>query len=356
MTEPLVSICIPTCNRASLLERSLDSILHQDYPTLEILVGDNASTDETEMLCRKLASRNSRIIYIRREKNIGIYPNHNDLINRSRGDLVAFFHDDDEFDPSLVREEVSFLMEHPNAGLVSPDWQLVDEQGRLLGQRIHPVPALQKGFHYIERTLRSGQSSVGLSGTMIRRSVLGHSRLNENGPIGFADFVLWFELAERSWVGHIPKPLYSYRLHTQSLSRRSIVSISADYRQVLEQFCDQHLARWPNHASQVRRWTRQIHRYLFWMLVYEIILHQSRRGLDKKQSPLRYRTVFEWIDYRLTEKELQEALALIRSYPGDLLERAVQQGIPFLLKMRWTWPLERLVSHTPSLRGFLGLQ
>ncbi len=355
MTAPLVSILVPTSNRAALLQRSLKSILTQDYKPLEIWIGDNASTDETERLCRGLNETDSRVHYVRRERNIGIYPNHNDLIERSRGEYLTFFHDDDEFDPQLVREEVAFLSKHPEAGIVSPDWRLIDEQGTALGNRRHLVPPVQKGQEYIERTMRSGQSSIGLSGTMIRRSAMGKSRFDENGPVGFGDFVLWFEMAERASVGHIPGELYSYRLHTQSLSRRSILSVTKDYREAISRYFKEHLSRWPDHGPLVRRWQNLTDRYLFWVLAYEISLHF--RGTVKPTGPGdRYRTVFELMDYRLSEEEFRQVLTQFRSIRGGAAEGLARGAINFLVHVHWTWPLGHLAPHAPALRGFLGLQ
>ncbi len=355
MNGPLVSICVPTANRANFLKRSLESILTQDYAALEILIGDNASTDDTRALCCSAAAADPRVRYIRRERNIGIYPNHNDLIEQSQGEFIAFLHDDDEFRPSLIREEVSFLTAQPEAGFVSPDWTLIDEEGRTLGARDHAVPELQEGTAYIEQTMKTGRSCVGLSGTMIRRSALGNSRFNEKGPIGFGDFVLWFEIAERQRVGHIPKQLYSYRLHTKSLSRRSALSVTKDYREAILGYCDAHLKRWPEHSPLVQRWRGMTHKYLFWMLAYEISLYFNK-GLKSGAEDRRYRTVFELMDYRLSDMEFKDLLAQFRAIRGGLPENLARQLINFLLLVRWTWPLSQLAPRAPSLRGLLRLQ
>ncbi len=355
MSEPLVSICVPTANRANFLKRSLDGILAQDYRNLEILIGDNASTDETAELCRAAAANDPRVHAIRREKNIGIYPNHNSLIEQSKGEFIAFLHDDDEFKPSLVREEIGFLAAHTEAGFVSPDWTLIDEQGTMLGARNHPVPELQEGASYIERTMRAGRSCVGLSGTMIRRSALGDIRFDEKGPIGFGDFILWFKIAERWQVGHIPKQLYSYRLHTKSLSRRSALSVTKDYREAILGYCDAHLKQWPEHSALVQRWRGMTHKYLFWMLAYEISLYFNK-GLKSGAEGRRYRTVFELMGYQLNDMEFKDLLAQFRTVRGGLPENLARQLINFLLFIRWTWPLSQLAPRAPSLRGLLRLQ
>ncbi len=351
----LVSICVPTCNRLELLQRSISTILAQDYEPLEILIADNASTDGTEAYCWQLSRSDNRVRYIRRAENIGIYQNHNLLIEESRGEYVCFQHDDDEYDPHLIQEEAAFLSQHPEAGLVSPDWTLMDESGNRLGSRSHRVPHLQEGLVYIEQTLRSGRSSVGLSGTMIRRTALASARFDENGPIGFGDFVLWFEIAERWKIGHIPKPLYAYRLHTKSLSRRSILSITEDYQKALFTYCRQHLARCPDHSSMTQRWRRLIERYLFWMLAYEICLHYSHHKKSDGHDPSQFRTIFELMDYRLSPQEFEEVLVKWRSVRAGWIESLSRQAIQSLIYLGWTQPLAGVAPYAPALRRALGL-
>ena len=119
--RPLVSIGLPTFNRARFLKETLPTILAQRYEPLEILISDNASTDDTEALGRMMEAADSRIRYLRQSENIGLYPNHNALIEESHGEYLCFFHDDDEYAPTILREEVSFLMDHPDAGVVTEE-------------------------------------------------------------------------------------------------------------------------------------------------------------------------------------------------------------------------------------------
>ena len=67
--KPLVSILIPTFNRAMLLKRAVESVLKQDYPNIEIIISDNASEDNTTDIVNSFSSE--KIKYIKREKNIG---------------------------------------------------------------------------------------------------------------------------------------------------------------------------------------------------------------------------------------------------------------------------------------------
>ena len=155
MVQPLVSLCIPTFNRASALRESWKDIAGQDYDRLEIIISDNGSTDDTEVVCRGLADADPRVRYIRHPRNIGLYQNHNFLLNASRGEFLCFVHDHDTRRASITSDYVSFMRQHPDVGVVCADWDVIDESGTLLGVREFDVAPVTSGREFIERTIRS---------------------------------------------------------------------------------------------------------------------------------------------------------------------------------------------------------
>ena len=355
MTRPLVSICVPTCNRSALLRESLASIRRQDYPNLEILISDNHSADETEQICRTAAAADPRVRYVRQPRNIGMHANHNFLIEESRGDFLAFFHDDDIYQPHIVSTYVDFLASRPAVGLVCSDWGLIDETGRSIGVRRHTALPVTPGYDYIDQTVRSGQSLLGCPGTMIRRSALGDVRFDQDGPVGFGDFAVWFEVAEGADVGHVDGVLWDYRLHTRAFSRRTITSVARDYALAIETYCDRHLRRHQARRARVERWRRCARGFLFWALAYEIGL-AFRRPESSARMDGRYRTVFELADYRLDPQELAAALVQLREYRAGALQTLAQQTIALLVWARFTQPLEWAARYPMLMRRLLGIR
>ncbi|MBM4135150.1 MAG: glycosyltransferase family 2 protein [Nitrospira sp.] len=352
MNTPLVSICVPTCNRAALLQQSLRTICAQDYSPLEILISDDASTDETEGLCQELVKADPRVRYVRHENRLGLYRNHNYCMDECRGEFLCLYHDDDQHHPQLISESMALLIKHPEVGIACSDWELLDGEGRCVGVRDHQVPEIVPGLDYISRTIRSGQSSIGCPGAVIRRSALGTVRFREDGPIGFADFVVWFQIAERASVGHIARRLWRYRLHPQSFSRRTIESLTHDYDENLNRYCDDHLRRWPEHVDLVRRWKRDVNRYLFWALAYELGLYfRKMQGIQSS-----YRSVFEITDYNLTPEEVQSVRAQLWRYRTGPLQSATLVILESLLSLRLTWPLAWITRHAGLVRTGLGLK
>jgi glycosyltransferase involved in cell wall biosynthesis len=357
---PLVTICVPTRNRVASLRKSLESILGQDYPAIEVIISDNASTDGTDAFCRELAAPDTRIRYIRHDRNIGLHGNHNFCLGAGTGEFLCVFHDHDDRDLSLVSTYVAFLQAHPDVGLVCSDWELIDDAGRRLGPRDHDVDSVTPGLQFIERTIRSGRSAVGIPGTMIRRAALGSIRFIDAAPVGFGDFPVWFEVAERWNIGHVSERLWRWTQSAQSESARTITSMSRDYYQNLSSYCDAHLRRWPDHGALVARWRSDITRYLFWALAYETglyfrTMHAGPSGL-RADAHDGSRTLFEILGYRLEPEQFQEVLTQMRAWRTGPLQHAAFCMINALVRVNCTWPLAWGIRHHALVRNVLGLR
>jgi glycosyltransferase involved in cell wall biosynthesis len=123
---PLLSICIPTYNRVHLLERCLTSAIAQNYPEKEIIVSDNASTDETNALVTQIRASHPNVIinYIRHTQNIGMVPNWRSCLMASKGDYFMILDDDNYLIQKDYLSEVSKLcQEHPDTSLVATNYR-----------------------------------------------------------------------------------------------------------------------------------------------------------------------------------------------------------------------------------------
>jgi glycosyltransferase involved in cell wall biosynthesis len=116
---PLVSVGLPTFNRAATLERAIASVLAQDYPDLELVISDNASTDGTAALCGKFAQSDGRVRYFAQPENRGATANFVEVLRRARGELFMWLGDDDRLDPSYVRLCAAALRADPALSLVA---------------------------------------------------------------------------------------------------------------------------------------------------------------------------------------------------------------------------------------------
>jgi hypothetical protein len=271
----------------------------------------------------------------------------------SRGEYLCIFHDHDRHDTRIISKYVTFLEQHRGVGVVCSDWDLIDDAGDRIGVRDHDVKAVTPGLDYIEQTFRSGRSSIGIPGAMVRRSALGEARFIADAPIGFGDFALWFRLAESCDIGHVHERLWSWRQNKESHSARTIEAISHDYDQNLSRYCDEHIARWPNHTHLVERWRASIRRYLFWALAYEVALHFTDRRRDPRSGS---QSLFEIMDYRLTPEQFQHALAQLKVYRTGIVQYCVFAAIQLAIRFRLTSPFAWLTRHRTRVRALLGFE
>ena len=117
--NPLVSIGIPTYNRSLCLVHAVESALAQDYKNLEIVISDNASTDETSNVCVELCKKDTRIRYIRQPKNLGMTENFRCALAASHGEFFMWLSDDDWVDSSYISQCMHFLTNNVDYVLVS---------------------------------------------------------------------------------------------------------------------------------------------------------------------------------------------------------------------------------------------
>ena len=84
-SQALVSVGIPVFNGAKTIKNVLYSILNQTYDNIEIIISDNASTDNTEEVCKKIALKDKRISFYKQTENIDIYQNYKFVLHKSAG-------------------------------------------------------------------------------------------------------------------------------------------------------------------------------------------------------------------------------------------------------------------------------
>jgi len=132
----LVSCIITTYNRADLLPRAIKSVLNQTHSSLECIVVDDASTDSTPEVIQRFSD--PRLIYIRHKTNKHLSAARNTGIKNSKGNLIAFLDDDDEWLSSKLEKQVALLQSLPQSYGMVYCWMNYYEENQLIGER-HPT-------------------------------------------------------------------------------------------------------------------------------------------------------------------------------------------------------------------------
>lgn len=135
MTQPLVTIGIPTYKRPELLKRALACVAGQDYPNLEVLVADNCTPGHlVQDVVDTFKSKIEKLKFIKRQENIGAIKNFISLIDIANGQYFMWLADDDEISSNYVSELVSLLEQNPDASSATGHWVLMldEEKGKLM--------------------------------------------------------------------------------------------------------------------------------------------------------------------------------------------------------------------------------
>ena len=213
---PLVSVGVPVFNGERFLESTVRSLLDQDYPELEIIISDNASTDATPDICSRLAAEDARIQVHRHPENRGAAFNWNFVLSRARGPYFKWASDNDRYHPAFVSRCTEVLENQPDVVLCYARTVLVDGDDREIetDHRDQPIVHDRAADRFAaimnHRNLNNAQSGV------IRLEVLRRTRGERRYPHG--DWVLMAELAGRGKFQIVEAPLFYRRIGKAGLS------------------------------------------------------------------------------------------------------------------------------------------
>lgn len=222
MASPLVSIITPSYNQAQYLEQTLRSVLEQEYPRIEYLVIDGASTDGSVEIIRKYADR---LAYWVSEKDAGQADAINKGLARATGGIVAWLNSDDFYFPGAVASAVNAFEAHPEAGLVYGDTVAVDEKG----EAIHYPKYAQWNLEDLLKFNVIGQPAV-----FMRRETLLKAGFLDPSFHFLLDHQLWIRMASRAPMVHVPEQWAAGRFHESAKNVAQAARFGEEAFRILE--------------------------------------------------------------------------------------------------------------------------
>lgn len=247
---PTVSVIIPCYNRERFIADTVDSVLAQTWPNLEVLVVDDGCTDRSREILESYGGRLT-ILEHPELKNRGQSVSINLALRRCRGKYVAILDSDDLFMPDKLEKQVRFLEEYLDFGAVYANCVYIDENGR-------PLCPMYPAGH----TPPSGPSDVLLdccynvpSNTLCRRSVYEQIGFFDESLRSAQDHDVAIRIAEVTKVGYIDECLWSYRRHGDSISQTRTMERWLNGFRIL----DAAMKRYPYSSSVVRRRKAVLH-------------------------------------------------------------------------------------------------
>ena len=221
---PRLSVGLPVYNGERYLRQSLEALLGQSYTDFELIVSDNASTDDTEEICRQYGQEDARIRYFRQSHNLGLAPNHNFTVHQARGELFKWASNDDLYARTLLERCVAALDECPQAVLAHSWTAKIDSAGTVIAALEYPM---SRSSSQVAERFRSvlfdpgGDDDYGV----MRIDVLRRTAMKES--YHHADHTIIAEIALHGQFCQVPDWLYFRREHpgqngSASLRRRCV--------------------------------------------------------------------------------------------------------------------------------------
>lgn len=229
MKKPLVSVIIPTFNRAEYVMGAVESALGQTYGSMQVIVVDHASSDETPKVVEELGSDVLGIRMDDRGRG-GVGAPRNEGLVHASGEYVAFLDDDDLWDPEKIQRQVAILSETDNT-MVSSDARVIDTLGKTVRDR-YLGPRRIGSDPFLALTI---ENFVIVSSVLARRQeILKYGGFDERPSLYMVeDYHLWLRMAARGGIAFIDEPLMSYRIHGGSHGRASALKALKKRRAVL---------------------------------------------------------------------------------------------------------------------------
>lgn len=327
MLAPLVTICVPTIGRTEYLTTALRSLREQTYPNSEVLVLDNACAAEAHDLLAAFASAHANARILRLEERVSMFANFNRGIRAARGKYVAFFHDDDLYQPTFLERHISVLEANPRAAFAAGNFDIIDRDGAVTGKRrgIRRTETVN-GRLFIKRLFRRGRSDLPTPGLVFRRAPLSVRGFDERLPINWGDFTVLMRLAETWDVGVVSEVLFSWRVHGQNLSNMAWDEAVALRTRVLLDYCSEYSVRHPSDAAFAQSLQQHAHWTQARDLIWGWLAAEDGSGANACRLLLRssHSTTAEMLRILetcgLTLKRRHALLPMIR-YAADLVSR-----------------------------------
>ena len=203
-SHPLVSIGVPIYNEERHLRSMLDSILAQDYKDFEIIISDNASTDDTALICEEYSGKDPRIHYYRSQANLGSLPNFNRAFALASGEFFFWAGGHDLYQPSFISSCLKVIMEDPAIVLCYAQTSRTDPPGRAVAFEWHDLDT--RGITSPSARLKRVLWQYGAFAFfgLYRTSALRQVPLQR---VAAPDIILLAELSLLGTFAHLPEPL-----------------------------------------------------------------------------------------------------------------------------------------------------
>ena len=225
--SPLVSVIMPSYNTSQFIRQAIDSVLGQDYPSIELIIVDDGSTDNTVSIVRDLCLHDKRL-KLHVQNNQGAAVARNQGISIARGEFVAFIDSDDFWLPGKISAQVRHLESNPDIDLVFSRWKTwkPDTQGAFQFPDIDECEVTESSTGSI--TERSGWlynrlllgSALHTITVMARRSLIERLGPFDQSLKRGQDYDYWLRASRETRIHQLNQIHALYRIHGQGCIKK----------------------------------------------------------------------------------------------------------------------------------------
>jgi glycosyltransferase involved in cell wall biosynthesis len=216
-TQPLVSVCIPSYNASKYIGETIRSVLDSTYSNLEIIVSDDASTDNTREIVAGFDD--GRVRFFQNETNLGAPKNWNRALEKASGEFIGLLNHDDLYGPFWLTFAVYVLRRYSHIGWVVSAGRIVDEKGQTLSIDSR-FPATRE-YSRNEAFLCTAKLGGMGPGVIVRREILEEVGYYDAEAGPYADHDLCLRLASRYPLYYSNNPHHAaWRYHADNLTHR----------------------------------------------------------------------------------------------------------------------------------------
>ena len=212
----LVSVILPTYNRANVVSRAICSVLNQSYGNLELLVVDDGSTDGTRKAVEQVAD--FRVKYIVHPRNRGVAAARNTAIHQARGELIAFLDSDDTWEQEKLELQVEYLRAHSTVAGVISDAYCLDDTDKCVSLmrrtyvfwRMLPEGTCPSGITLDQRRMYLcllEEDPVKMPTLVVRRKAMENAGVFDETRLAGEDWEFLIRFARDNEFGYIDRPL-----------------------------------------------------------------------------------------------------------------------------------------------------
>lgn len=225
-SNPLISIVLPTKNGSKHIRDSIESCLNQSYNNIELIIVNDASTDNTEEIVENYIQRDHRVKVLHHSKNRKLPAALNTGFKEAKGSYLTWTSDDNMYRKNALATLLSVLAKNLSVGLVYSDYSVIDGSGKILSRVLLPSSTNLCTMNVIGACF------------LYKREVL--DRIGGYDTLRFLveDYEYWLRIATVYQLKHISHDLYLYRKHENSLTNQHADKIKEEKDRLLLEYVD----------------------------------------------------------------------------------------------------------------------